>query len=83
MTLVKETAIKTENFLLADQTRTKILALQTQLSKMDHQLNADITIHAITAWLSGIADSISGYLTNLAGFRKVTFLFRFFYLFLI
>ncbi|KAI9332311.1 hypothetical protein DFJ73DRAFT_897510 [Zopfochytrium polystomum] len=70
MNLVKETAIRTENYMLADQTRQKMVALQAQLVKMEHQLNADILINAITAWQVGLADSINKHLLDLSGFRK-------------
>jgi hypothetical protein len=74
MNLVKESAIRSENYILADQTRQKILAFQTQLVKMEHQLNADIIINTITAWQSQLADTIAKYLTNLSAFRKVRLL---------
>ncbi|KAJ3416658.1 hypothetical protein HDV05_000488 [Chytridiales sp. JEL 0842] len=56
---LKENAINTENYILADQTRQKILALQAQLVKMEHQLNADILINSITAWQSELAKAIA------------------------
>ncbi|KAJ3113889.1 hypothetical protein HDU96_002802 [Phlyctochytrium bullatum] len=73
LNVVKETAIRAENYILADQTRQKMLALQLQLVKMEHQLNADIIVNAITCWQNSLADSISQRLENLAGYRKVRF----------
>ncbi|KAJ3044954.1 hypothetical protein HDV00_000238 [Rhizophlyctis rosea] len=55
MSLVKETAIRTENYSLADQTRNKIMALQAQLMKMEHQLNADVITNCVTRWLEDLA----------------------------
>ncbi|KAI8848959.1 hypothetical protein BC829DRAFT_443421 [Chytridium lagenaria] len=69
LNVVKETAIRAENYILADQTRQKMLALQLQLVKMEHQLNADIIVNAITAWQNGLAESISTQLQNLSGYR--------------
>ncbi|KAJ1564793.1 hypothetical protein HK405_013966, partial [Cladochytrium tenue] len=74
MTMVKDAAIRQEDFILADQTRQKIAALQTQLVKMEHQLNADILINAISAWQIGLAESLGAHLGNLAGFRKARFI---------
>ncbi|KAJ3196625.1 hypothetical protein HK101_008306 [Irineochytrium annulatum] len=70
--MVKETAIRAENYMLADQTHQKMLALQLQLVKMEHQLNADIVVNAITAWQTSLADAVTRHLTNLSGFRKAS-----------
>ncbi|KAJ3220359.1 hypothetical protein HDU67_000026 [Dinochytrium kinnereticum] len=70
LNVVKETAIRAENYILADQTRQKMLALQLQLVKMEHQLNADIIVNSITAWQNSLAESISTQLQNLSGYRK-------------
>ncbi|KAJ3049692.1 hypothetical protein HK097_009334, partial [Rhizophlyctis rosea] len=55
MSLVKETAIRTENYALADQTRNKVMALQSQLVKMEHQLNADVITNSVTRWLDDLS----------------------------
>ncbi|KAJ3102961.1 hypothetical protein HDU97_000200 [Phlyctochytrium planicorne] len=70
LNVVKETAIRAENYILADQTRQKMLALQLQLVKMEHQLNADIVVNAITSWQNSLAESIQTNLTNLSTYRK-------------
>ncbi|KAI9360796.1 hypothetical protein DFJ73DRAFT_59013 [Zopfochytrium polystomum] len=71
MVHVKEAAVRSEDFLLAEQTRQKIVALQAQLAKMEHQLNADLVLNAVTAWQVALAESLDWHLGDLANrFRK-------------
>ncbi|KAJ3050386.1 hypothetical protein HK102_012311 [Quaeritorhiza haematococci] len=71
MNLVKENAIRTENYSLADQTRLKMTALQQQLVKMEHQLNADILTNCVTMWQEELAAEVAAAVRNLGVFRKV------------
>ncbi|KAJ1549706.1 hypothetical protein HK096_010952, partial [Nowakowskiella sp. JEL0078] len=52
-------AIRDENFTLADQARLKISALKTQVMKMEHQLNADIISNCTSNWQNELATEIS------------------------
>ncbi|KAJ3288624.1 hypothetical protein HK104_008062 [Borealophlyctis nickersoniae] len=70
MNIVKETAIRTENYALADQTRNKVISLQAQLVKMEHQLNADILTNCVTRWQDDLAGVVTAQLAKLAQFRQ-------------
>ncbi|KAI9203951.1 uncharacterized protein BJ171DRAFT_442776 [Polychytrium aggregatum] len=59
MESVKETAIKQENYLLAEQIRVKMSALVIQSTIMEHQLNTDILVHFLTIWQDNLAKSIT------------------------
>jgi len=54
----KEDAVKQENYGLADQTRQKLNVLQVQLTKMEHQLNADMITNCIGHWQNKLAEGL-------------------------
>jgi len=56
---IKEDAIRAENFALADQTKAKLSALQSQLIKMEHQLNADVLTNIFARWTTDLIDELS------------------------
>jgi len=54
----KEDAVKQENYGLADQIRQKLNVLQIQLTKMEHQLNADMITNCIGHWQNKLAEGL-------------------------
>jgi len=54
----KEEAVKQENYGLADQTRQKLNVLEVQLTKMEHQLNADMITNCIGHWQNKLAEGL-------------------------
>src|SRR5215469_12695512 len=70
MSRIKESAIREENYALADQTKMKVTALHMQLIKMEHQLNADILTNCITQWQNELASEITSQLKT-GKFRQV------------
>ncbi|ORX79205.1 hypothetical protein BCR32DRAFT_281580 [Anaeromyces robustus] len=55
---IKEEAVKQENYGLAEQTRKKLNVLEVQLTKMEHQLNADMITNCIGHWQNKLAEGL-------------------------
>ncbi|KAJ3084219.1 hypothetical protein HDU99_002584 [Rhizoclosmatium hyalinum] len=70
MNAAKDAAIRSENYLLADQIRQKMVVLDAQLDQMEYQFNADIIINSITNWQIELAKSMSNRLNNVKAFVR-------------
>ncbi|KAI9352177.1 hypothetical protein BDR26DRAFT_929634 [Obelidium mucronatum] len=70
MNAVKEAAIRSENYLQAEQIRQKMIALESQLASMEYQFNADIIINSVTNWQIELAKSMSNRLDDVKSFVR-------------
>ncbi|KAJ3069221.1 hypothetical protein HDU98_007718 [Podochytrium sp. JEL0797] len=66
----KESAVRAENYMLADQIRQKMLVLEAQLASMEFQFNADIIINSVTHWQIQLAKSMSTRLEDVKEFVR-------------